>query len=58
MVTVNVHSTSDDQVVIRTFSPSQTILWGYDKATGIMNMISKVDYSLYAPIETTLKLRP
>lgn len=56
LTVVTVHSVSSGQVVISAISPAQTILWGYDTATGIMNMIGKEDHNIYAPIRTTLKL--
>ncbi len=56
LTVVSVKSVSDSQVVLASISPAETLLWGYDRKTGLMNLIDKEDHNIYAPIRTTLKL--
>lgn len=56
LTSVSVNKVTRDQVVIAAISPAQTVLWGYDLNTGILNLIGKEDHNILAPIRTTLKL--
>jgi hypothetical protein len=54
---VTVTEVSKKRVVISAVSPSQTLRWGYDLTTGIMNLIVKEDHNILAPIKTSMSLR-
>ena len=55
-VTVKVGSVSSGQVIITASSASQTMNWGYDRQTGLMNLIGKQDHSGLISITTKLTL--
>lgn len=58
MAVVTVHSVTASQIVIASVSPAQTLLWGYDTATGLMNFIGREDRDPFMLMRTALQLNP